>query len=125
MVQRRVGNRGSDDAAPARRQDDGAYFAVEAEDLEHGLLVVARGELDAASAPKLAAVFLREGTPSRAVALDLSELTFIDSSGLRVVAAELQRYEAAGRTFTIRAASEPVRRILEMTGLSGLLDPTA
>ena len=124
MAQHDGEHRGVDERSDDDR-DDGAYFAVEVDRTAAGLRIVARGELDAASAPQLAAVFQRESRPGRAAGLDLGDLTFIDSSGLRVVASELRRYEESDTAFSITAASEPVRRILMMTGLGGLLEPTA
>jgi anti-sigma B factor antagonist len=83
--------------------------------------VVAAGELDAASASILATA-LDEATEAGAgIALDLSGVSFIDSSGLRVIAAEVRRSEEAGSPFAVSAASDAVRRIFEMTGLTSLL----
>jgi len=96
------------------------HFHVQIDPGTDPLRVVADGELDAASASILAKA-LDEATSGTGIALDLSAVTFIDSSGLRVIAAEVQRAEAAGTPFTVSAASDAVRRIFEMTGLTSLL----
>lgn len=101
--------------------DDGAYFGVEVTQDDAGVHLHATGELDAASAQELAAVFGREARPGRALALDLSGVTFIDSSGLRAIASEARRYHQSDTPFRISASSESVHRILEMTGLDSLL----
>jgi anti-anti-sigma factor len=97
------------------------HFRVQIDPGSSPLRVVADGELDAASAATLAGALDDAPSPETGIALDLSGVSFIDSSGLRVIAAEVQRAEAAGRPFTVSAASEAVRRIFEMTGLTSLL----
>ena len=104
-----------------------AYFTVEiAHDSDPGR-VVASGELDAASAHQLAEVLAQAHAADAAAPLDLDleAVSFIDSSGLRVIAQEVHAAAGAGRAFTISRASDPVRRIFAMTGLEGLLAPTA
>ena len=99
------------------------HFDVQTESGTDPLRVVAHGELDAASAATLASA-LEDAKATAAgtdIALDLSGVSFIDSSGLRVIAAQVQQAEAAGTGFTVAAASDAVRRIFEMTGLTSLL----
>lgn len=99
------------------------HFDVEIDVDSEPLRVIATGELDAASASTLTSA-LEEATATRVgIALDLSGVTFIDSSGLRVIAAEVQRATAASTPFSVSAASDAVRRIFEMTGLTSLLGP--
>lgn len=70
------------------------------------------GEIDAATAPRLLAALSRaEGV----VVLDLSEVTFIDSSGLRVFIELAHRI--GSESFVLREPSKPFRRLLELTGL--------
>lgn len=100
------------------------HFNVQIDPGTDPLRVVAEGELDAASAVTLASALEQAPTSDGGVALDLSGVSFIDSSGLRVIAAQVQRSEAAGTSFTVSAASDAVRRIFEMTGLTSLLAPS-
>jgi anti-sigma B factor antagonist len=76
------------------------------------------GELDPHTAPLLQAeidgVLDTEGTD---LVLDLSELGFVDSSGLRVLISAQHQLAAQGGTLVLRAPSETVRRLLEITGL--------
>ncbi len=83
-----------------------------------GLLLHVRGELDIASVPQLSnrlLALLREG---RDVALDLSEVGFIDSSGVSVLIAGARAAELSGSTLTIRAVSAAALRVLELTGVT-------
>jgi anti-anti-sigma factor len=87
--------------------------------------VALAGELDISSAPQVADELerLAEGDDIRAVVVDVSQLTFVDSTGLRVILAGRERLQAAGATLTLEGASGVVDRVLEMTGLRGLLVP--
>src|SRR3954451_17305957 len=57
------------------------------------------------------------------VVLDLSQVTYLDSAGMRALLLAQRELAAARRSLTIRQASPVVRRLLELTGtgyLSGL-----
>ncbi len=76
------------------------------------------GELDPHTAPMLdeeIAGVRAEGTT--AVVLDLGGLGFMDSSGLRVIIAANADLEEQGGSLSLRAPSDTVRRLLEITGL--------
>jgi anti-anti-sigma factor len=96
------------------------YFMTEVHPDEHPPRVAAIGELDAASSKELERTLLDVRT-DEGVVLDLALVTFIDSSGLRVVTSFARDADAGAGRFAIPAASEAVRRIFEITGLSSLL----
>ena len=75
------------------------------------------GELDIASAPRLqeAAESMLARRVSR-VAIDLSELAFIDSSGLRLLIDLHDRAGADGWSLALVNPSEPTRAVFEITG---------
>ena len=80
-------------------------------------VVQVAGELDLASAPTLADM-LRDLEPTcDRVILDLSRLTFIDSTGLRLAIAEHRRAELDGFDFVVAGATAPILRVLRVTGL--------
>jgi anti-sigma B factor antagonist len=91
---------------------------------EGGVRIVAfRGELDLDSAPWLC-VRLRGARVNgvRGVVLDLSEMSFCDSQGLRALIGEQREMRAAGRRFAVVApANEQVERILDITGVREML----
>ena len=91
-----------------------------------GVRIAFTGELDLASSDRvegeLAAVE-RDG-PARIV-LDLRGLTFMDSTGLRLVAGADARARQAGRRVTIIQGPEAVRRVFEITRLDERLDIVA
>ncbi len=56
-----------------------------------------------------------------AIRLDGSGLTFVDSAGLRVIVLGLVRATDAGITYAVSDASEPLERVLSITGLAEVL----
>jgi anti-sigma B factor antagonist len=76
-----------------------------------------KGELDAATAPDLAELCHSvHAAGARDVVIDLTDTSFLDSSGLRALI-EAHRLFADGGHLQLVHASEPVRRLLEITGL--------
>ena len=85
---------------------------------EDGVLVIAvAGELDAFSAPSLEELAADAGADGAPITLDLARTTFIDSSGLRSLLALHAKLERNGVALTLRAPSDPVTRLLGITGL--------
>lgn len=58
-----------------------------------------------------------DGNGAADVDLDLSEVTYMDSTGIRLLIMIRSRVRAAGHVLTISAASEQVYRVLELTNL--------
>jgi len=52
------------------------------------------------------------------VVLDLQQLQFIDSTGLRVILAALERCRERGQKFAVTPGSQQVRRLLSLTGVA-------
>jgi anti-anti-sigma factor len=88
--------------------------------------VMPRGEIDLANRDLLDDQ-LRELWASgwRHVVLDLSGVTFLDSSGLQVLATHHRRATGAALRFSIADASPPVLQVLSLTGLDQVLDCTS
>jgi anti-sigma B factor antagonist len=85
-------------------------------------LMTVRGEIDSASTAVLESA-LDEVEADERVVLDLSEVEFIDSSGLAVLLRQSMRRRDAGGALHVRRPSEPVRRLLEFCCLEHLLEP--
>ncbi len=54
----------------------------------------------------------------REMVVDLSGVTFMDSSGIGFLIGLRRRAEAAGRRFSLRNPSPPIRKLLDMLKLS-------
>jgi anti-anti-sigma factor len=84
-------------------------------------IVRVAGELDMEAAPALAGTLDRLERPCDRVVLDLSQLTFIDASGLRLAVTEHQRAACDGFEFVLAGAVGPVLKAFRLTGLDVLL----
>ena len=83
-------------------------------------VIEVRGEIDLATAPTLEA-YLRDGAGSAAI-LDLTAVTFIDSTGLRVLLTAHEDAAGADRRFVIIAEEGPVTKLFSITGVDEMLD---
>lgn len=78
------------------------------------------GVLDLHTADDFSAT-IRELGCYRNLTLDLSGITFIDSSGLRRLIGRHKEFEAAGNQLVIKASSASLDRLVEITGLRDYL----
>jgi anti-anti-sigma factor len=85
---------------------------------DEGPLVVT-GELDAYTSPMLDKALDELDDGDAVVSLDLSGVTFIDSSALHVLVAHEQRVTGSGGSFRLRQPSTVVVRLLDVAGLAG------
>lgn len=112
--------------------DDLTGLRVTRDDRDGGVIVRLDGELDLATVPLLEeAVAQATATPDVTVALDLSEVRLVDSTGLRALLTAARAHP--GRV-AVMSPSREVRRMLELTLLTatipvvddpGKLTPTA
>ena len=84
--------------------------------------VALAGEIDLACAPELAQAFAAfSGTTYDRVVVDLSELSFIDSSGIKALIAAAKVIQAEGRVMTLVGAGPNVQRVLDIVNLSAVM----
>lgn len=77
------------------------------------------GELDMASSELLEQALAAEDLVDEAMlVLDLQQLQFIDSTGLRVILTTLERCRERGQEFAITPGSQQVQRLLSVTGVA-------
>ena len=102
---------------------DAPLFSLSVSDAGKGRSVVAAsGELDIASAPQLLGAIAVLGQPATsAVAIDLSALTFIDSSGINALRAAVRSANARGLGAIVAAPSQRVQRVFELVRLSEVI----
>ena len=90
-------------------------FAIGVRTANGRAFVIPRGELDMATTDEVAAridALVRDG--HEVVVLDLRELTFMDSAGLRLV---VEQTRSADRQVSLIDGTEPVARLFDLTGL--------
>jgi anti-sigma B factor antagonist len=86
-------------------------------------VLTVHGEIDSLTAPQLepALVTLLDG-PERRLVIDLSEVTFLASSGLAALIRTAQLVEERGERLRLVVANRAVRRPLQVTGSDQLFD---
>ena len=96
-------------------------LSLEIEAGNYGRTVRVSGEIDIATAPRLQAC-LASLTDQTLVAVDLTEVPFIESSGIAVLIAEHKRRVASGRQLVITGSSPLTLRVFELTGVDQVLN---
>ncbi|MPY92389.1 MAG: anti-sigma factor antagonist [Acidimicrobiia bacterium] len=88
------------------------------------VVLVLVGELDPLSGPSLLARVDEavEGAPEGRVVLDLADLAFIDSSGLRALVDVHSNLKRQGTRLVLRRPSRPALRLLQITSLDVVFD---
>ena len=81
------------------------------------------GELDPATAPTLEARIseLAADPAVSSVIVDLSQITFLDSSGIRVLVSANEALRSRSSELVLRRPGPNIRRILEVTGLTDIV----
>jgi anti-anti-sigma factor len=89
------------------------------------LCVVLSGEIDMTSAPRFEAAVSRalDTHQPPTLELNLAGVTFMDSSGIRVLLRVHQAARARECTLTIGPVNPAVARVLDITGVRAVLDP--
>jgi anti-sigma B factor antagonist len=103
---------------------DPTGFSISISDRDGRAVVVIRGELDLATAPDLEAAIKSRLDDGQDVVVDLRELDFMDSTGLRVLVAAHGRVEGTEQRFLIvrPLPGASIERILAVAGVERVLD---
>ena len=97
-------------------------FGIEVVRGERCTRITPAGELDIATTPALEQEIAKAtAEPGAEIVLDLRELTFMDSTGLRTLAQCNARAEQDGFTLAIWRGPRQIERVLEISGLGALL----
>jgi anti-anti-sigma factor len=82
-------------------------------------LVVARGDIDLSTLAKATAALDGARAGARSLVLDLRQVGFMDTSGLRLIIEEQRRAAATGYRFAVVRGSHRIQRLFEIAGLAG------
>ena len=86
--------------------------------VEGAMVLEIGGEIDLHSAPPLKTELARlADAPGALVAVDLSEVTFLDSTGIGTLVGGLKKTRENGGTLVFFGARPRVKRVFEITGL--------
>jgi anti-sigma B factor antagonist len=93
-------------------------FSIEVRQGTDECVIAVAGELDLYDAEKLREVLspLVE-EPGATIVVDMSELSFVDSTGIGVLVAMLKRARAGDGDLVLRRPSERITAVLSLTGL--------
>ena len=97
-------------------------FIVEERNEGSAWVLGASGELDLRTSPQVEAALDRVwASGAELVILDLRQIEFMDSTGLRVMLGAHQRAQETGRRFALVRGADQVERVLTLTGVRDLL----
>lgn len=97
-------------------------FGLHAAKLGATYRVTLRGEFDMAAVDAVSAALEGAyGGDVEVLVVDLSQLSFLDSSGLRVLLETHDRARESGVELRLRRGVEPVQRVFAITGLEAAL----
>jgi anti-anti-sigma factor len=99
---------------PKGSRGEGELLRVEKTEDPRGFRLI--GEVDLSSAGALAEALEADARQGGDLALELSGLTFMDSTGLHVLLRTVQQMEGRGRLILL-SPGERIQRLLELAGL--------
>lgn len=80
-------------------------------------LVVA-GEIDLATVPELqSAIDSVYSANSHPLVVDLTQSSFMDSTGLKTLVMAKRRFDESGRAFAVAVSAGPVSRLIDLSGV--------
>jgi anti-sigma B factor antagonist len=80
--------------------------------------IAVSGEIDLATVPELeSAIDSVFSTNSHPLVVDLTESSFMDSTGLKTLVMASRRFDENGRPFAIAVSGGPVSRLIDLSGV--------
>ncbi|MDD9992032.1 MAG: STAS domain-containing protein [Rhodospirillales bacterium] len=119
-----VGGKSTDDGY--RDDEGGSYdeetgFRVEVERVNRVTVATVKGRIDAKNIGELEQVIRSEIGVDRPVILDVSNVPYISSSGLRMVLLLMRSFNEKGLSFALAAPRPSVRELLDVSGFTYML----
>ena len=95
---------------------------VSATNAENRTVIAVSGEVDIASSPVLdAAVITAIGEGAKHITIDLTDVSFMDSSGLGVIVRGLKRSREADLDLDLVISNDRVLKVFAITGLDQVI----
>src|SRR4051794_21573541 len=92
-------------------------FDVRAQAVERAHVVAPRGELDLFTVDEVEAALRERKEPCDRVVLDLRAVTFLDTSGMRLVIGAVQELDREGMRFAVVRGGPDVQRLFALARL--------
>jgi anti-sigma B factor antagonist len=96
-------------------------LTISTEVIGHRSEVIPSGEIDLSTSSALAEALRNVQSDGGSIRVDLSDVSFIDSTGLRILLDADAAARSNGHTFSVVNPSGTVYRALEITGVLGRL----
>ncbi|WP_018664756.1 STAS domain-containing protein [Heyndrickxia acidiproducens] len=97
-------------------------FKIDVQEEQYIVHVTVAGEIDAFTAPKLREAFEPyEGKKGLEVSIDLSQVAYMDSTGLGVLVGLFKNLRANEGILTLTGLSDRLKRLFDITGLSDIM----
>lgn len=96
-------------------EDEQASFFLEG--MDGSMVVFAAGEIDLATSPTLREVMVEAVESQRHLIVDLSAVSFLDSTGLSVLLRTNQRIAATHKSMSLVGPTGIVAKVLRITGV--------
>jgi anti-sigma B factor antagonist len=97
----------------------GRDLRIEVADTTSPTTVVLTGEIDLSTSTRVRETLMAIARSGEShVVVDMTHVTFMDSTGLSALVGPLKRFRRGGGEITLRSPSRGVRKILEITGLT-------
>ena len=97
------------------------YLTVEVTSTPEAHTVALSGEADLLGAPSIEAAVVDATSEAQRIIVDLRNLTFIDSSGLRALMRSHEHCSARGVEMRVIPGPENVQRLFELSGMNEIL----
>jgi anti-sigma B factor antagonist len=97
-------------------------FTVETGEHDGGVRVILSGDLDLSTAKQAEQAIEEAERGAKLIVIDLRRLSFMDSTGLRVIVSADKRAKRSGRRAVIVQGPSAVRRVFEITRLGERLE---
>ncbi|NUQ84794.1 MAG: STAS domain-containing protein [Anaerolineales bacterium] len=96
-------------------------LSVKSEIRRNAAVVTISGRVDSVSAAALDEQLSKIAHENNRLALDLSDVTYLSSAGVRAIVKTLQSAEKSGGGVVLANVSDAVRRVLETVGMMQML----
>ena len=90
-------------------------------EVDGAVVVAVRGEIDLVTADELTAAVRLAACRSRRLVIDMAELTFMDSSGLGIIATAYRELGQLREAIVLRSPNPATRRLLSISGIDRLV----
>jgi anti-sigma B factor antagonist len=98
--------------------DGGRNLRIEVANTTSPTTVALTGEIDLLTATRVRETLMSIASSGETrVVVDMTHVTFMDSTGLSALVGPLKRFRAMGGAIALRSPTPGVRKVLEITGL--------